>query len=219
MKSIKYLPINERPREKLLFKGAKHLSDIELLAIILGRGSIKSDVLSLSRKVVQIIDKKGPGFLPSDIGEINGIGKAKATTIAAALEFVRRRIKPEGLKVTLSADVLPLLQHYRDRKQEYFLCVSLNGANEVMAVRVITIGLVNKTQVHPREIFSDVISERATSVIVAHNHPSGSLTPSAEDMRLTRQIAEASKVLGINFLDHIIFNSKGYYSFEEHKVL
>ena len=86
---------------------------------------------------------------------------------------------------------------------------------KTLNVRVITIGLVNQTQVHPREIFADVISERASAVIVAHNHPSGDLTPSAEDAKLTRRIKEASKILGINLLDHIIFNAKGYYSFEE----
>ena len=215
MKSIKDLPINERPRERLINKGAGNLSDQELLAIILGRGTAKNDVFAISKKIIKIIDEKGLDFKPKDINEIDGIGQAKATAIAAAFEFVRRRIKPEGLKIKLPIDVLPLIRHYGDRKQEHFLCISLNGANEVMNVRVITIGLVNQTQVHPREIFADVISERASAVIVAHNHPSGDLTPSAEDMKLTRRIKDASKILGINLLDHIIFNAKDYYSFEE----
>ncbi|MGR3220326.1 MAG: RadC family protein [Candidatus Anammoxibacter sp.] len=215
MKSIKELPINERPREKLLNKGAGTLSDQELLAIILGRGTVKNDVFALSKKIIKIIDEKGLDFKPNHLYEINGIGEAKATAITAAFEFVRRRIKPEGLKIKLATDVLPLIRHYGDRKQEHFLCVSLNGANEVMNVRVITIGLVNQTQVHPREIFADVISERASAVIVAHNHPSGDLNPSEEDIKLTKRIKEASKILGINLLDHIIFNTKGYYSFEE----
>ena len=215
MKTIKELPENERPREKLLAKGSKNLSDQELLAIILGRGTAKNDVLTLARKIITIVDEKGLGFKPEDIMQIDGIGAARATSIAAAFEFVRRRIKPEGLKIKVATDVLPKIQHYGDRKQEHFLCISLNGAHEVMNIRVITIGQVNQTHVHPRELLADVIAERASSIIVAHNHPSGELTPSPEDIKLTRRIQEATKILGINFLDHIIFNSKSYYSFEE----
>ena len=153
MKKIKDMPQNERPREKLLEKGAGFLSDQELLAIILGKGTQKDDVLSLSKKLIKVIDAKGLEFQVKDIIEIDGIGEAKATAISAAFEFVRRRIKPEGLKIKFPADILPLIQHYGDRKQEHFICVSINGANEVMNVRVVTIGLVNKSQVHPREVF------------------------------------------------------------------
>ncbi len=215
MKKIKDIPRNERPREKLLEHGASYLSDRELLAIILGKGTKKTDVLSLSKKIVKIIDEKGLDFTAQDIIGIDGIGIAKAASISAAFEFVRRRIKPEGLKIKHPADVLPLIQHYGDRKQEHFICVSINGANEVMNVRVITIGLVNKSHVHPREVFADVISERASAVIVAHNHPSGQLSPSEEDIQITRQLKEAAKILGLNLLDHIIFNAKGHYSFAE----
>jgi len=219
MKKIKDLPLNERPREKLLEKGASALADHELLAIILGRGTKKNDVLSLSRKIVKIVDEKGLKLQAADILEIDGVGKAKATAIAAAFEFVRRRIKPEGLKLKFPVDVLPMIQHYGDRKQEHFLCVSINGANEVINVRVVTIGLINKTHVHPREVFADVIAERASAVIIAHNHPTGDLKPSAEDIKITKRIKNAAKVLGINLLDHIIFNTKAYYSFAENDEL
>ena len=219
MIKIKDLPANERPREKLLEKGAKTLSDQELLAIILGKGTQKNDVLSLSKKIVKVIDAKGLEFQAKDIMEIDGIGEAKATAISAAFEFVRRRIKPEGLKIKFPADILPLIQHYGDRKQEHFICVSINGANEVMNVRVITIGLVNKSQVHPREVFADVIAERASAVIVAHNHPNGDLMPSNEDIQITKRLKEAAIMLGLNLLDHIIFNTKGYYSFAEKNEL
>ena len=219
MKKIKDLPIHDRPREKLLKRGAPVLSDQELLAIVLSKGSKKTDVLSLSKKIVKIIDEKGLLFTAHDLMEIDGIGNAKATTIAAAFEFVRRRIKPEGLKIKFPADVLPLIQHYADRKQEHFLCISINGANEVMNVRVVSIGLVNKSQVHPREVFADVISERASAVIVAHNHPQGELKPSDEDIQITKQLKEAARILGLSLLDHIIFNTKGYFSFAEHDEL
>ena len=219
MKKIKDLPVHERPREKLLEKGAEALSDQELLAIILGKGSQKNDVLSLARLLIKTIDEKGIKVQAKDILDIDGIGEAKATTIAAAFEFVRRRIKPEGLKIKFPVDVLPLIQHYGDRKQEHFLCISINGANEVINIRVVTIGLINKSQVHPREVFADVIAERASAVIVAHNHPNGELKPSNEDITVTKRIKEAAAILGIGLLDHIIFNNKGYYSFVENNEL
>jgi DNA repair protein RadC len=215
MKKIKDLPTGERPREKLLEKGSKFLSDQELLAVILGKGTKKDDVLSLAQKIVKVIDEKGLDFSPEDILHIDGIGNAKAASISASLEFVRRRIKPEGLKIKFPADIMPLIQHYGDRKQEHFLCVSINGANEVMNVRVVSIGLVNKSHVHPREVFADVIAERASAVIVAHNHPNGTLQPSDEDIQITGKLKDAAKILGLNLLDHIIFNSKGYHSFVE----
>lgn len=219
MKSIKDLPKNERPREKLIEKGAQALADNELLAVLLGKGTQKQDVLSLSRKIIKIIDRKGINLTTEDILNVEGIGTAKAALITAAFEFVRRRIKPEGLKIKFPVDVVPLIQHYGDRKQEHFICVSINGANEVLSVRVITIGLINKSHVHPREVFADVISERASAVIIAHNHPVGELAPSKDDIEITNQIKAAGKVLGINLLDHIIFNSQSYYSFAESDIL
>ena len=219
MKKLKDLPLDERPREKLLKKGAESLSDQELMAIILGKGSKKNDVLSLAKQLIKTIDEKGIKVQAKEILNIDGIGEAKATTIAAAFEFVRRRIKPEGLKIKFPVDVLPLIQHYGDRKQEHFLCISINGANEVMNIRVVTIGLINKSQVHPREVFADVIAERASAVIIAHNHPVGDIKPSNEDIAVTKRIKEASTILGISLLDHIIFNNKAYYSFVEHDEL
>ena len=111
--------------------------------------------------------------------------------------------------------MLPLIRHYADRKQEHFLCVSLNGAQEVITTRVVSVGLADRAQVHPREVFADPITDRASAIIVAHNHPSGSLEPSKEDQEITRQLKAAGETLGIRLLDHIIFNNKGCYSFLE----
>jgi DNA repair protein RadC len=219
MKKIKDLPPGERPREKLLEKGAAVLSDQELLAVILGKGNRNEDVLSLADKLVKVIDRKGLNFSVQDFMSVDGIGSAKAALIDAAFEFVRRRIKPEGLKITFPADIMPLIQHYSDRRQEHFLGISVNGANEVMNIRVITIGLVNQTQIHPREVFADALADRASAIIVAHNHPSGSLQPSPEDIRITGQLKEAGTILGVPLLDHIIFSSRGYYSLAEHNDL
>ena len=214
-KNIKNIPKDERPREKLQQKGAEALSDVELLAILLGRGVEGHDVMSVAARVLKVLDnnKEKPDI--EELKKIEGVGLAKAALIAAALEFARRRIRPEGLRISFPADILPLIQHYADRKQEHFICISINGANEVIASRVVSVGLVNRTQVHPREVFADPITDRASAIIVAHNHPSGGLTPSKEDIEITKQLKSAGETLGIRLLDHIIFNHKGHYSFLE----
>jgi len=213
------MPIFKRPREKLQEKGPKALSDRELLAILLGSGTQTHDVLTLAGRILKVLDATSANPTLEQLQSIDGIGPAKATTILAAFEFARRRIRPEGFKIGLPPDVLPLIQHMADRKQEHFLCISLNGAYEVIAVRTVSVGLVNKTQVHPREVFADPITDRATAIIVAHNHPTGNLTPSKDDIAITRQLKSAGETLGIRLLDHIIFSHKGYYSFKENNVL
>jgi len=113
-------------------------------------------------------------------------------------------IRPEGIKITSACDILPLISYLANRKQEHFVCVSLNGASEVIATRVVSVGLVNNVQVHPREVFADPITDRATAVIVAHNHPSGSVAPSQEDIEVTKRLKDAGNTLGIKLIDHII---------------
>ena len=218
-KNIKNLPEKERPREKLQQKGAEALSDVELMAILLGSGTKGHDVMKVSGRILKVLDINPNQLSLEELQKIEGVGLAKATLIAAALEFARRRIRPEGLKISTPADVLPLIQHYADRKQEHFICISINGANEVIKSRIVSVGLVNKTQVHPREVFADPITDRASAIIVAHNHPAGSLEPSSEDKEITGQLKFAGETLGIRLLDHIIFNHKGYYSFLEKGAL
>lgn len=215
-KKLKQIPPGERPREKLLEKGAGVLMDKELLAILLGKGTQNLDVMALAEKLIPVIDKKGFRLTAEDLKKFKGIGDAKAAIVLAAIEFTRRRIKPEGFKINAPEDILPHIRHYADRKQEHFLCASINGANEVMNIRVVSIGLVNTTQVHPREVFADPLMDRASAVIVAHNHPSGDLTPSKSDISVTKRLISAGNILGIRFLDHVIFNKKSYYSFKEH---
>ncbi len=218
-KRIAEMPEGERPREKLLSKGAAALSDVELLAILLGSGTRAHDVLTVASRILKALDQSDTHPDVNDLQKIKGVGPAKATLIAAALEFTRRRIRPEGLKISFPPEVLPLIRHMADRKQEHFLCISLNGANEVIAVRTVSVGLVDKTHVHPREVFADPITDRASAVIVAHNHPTGNLTPSKEDLEMTRTLKAAGETLGIKLLDHIIFSHKGYYSLLEHNEL
>jgi DNA repair protein RadC len=214
MKRIKDLPVSERPREKLLEKGAVNLSDEELLAVILSKGTRNIDVLSLAKKIIKEVDDKGITISANELQDIAGMGAAKSALVAAAFEFVRRRIKPEGVRIQNPEDVIPLVRHYADRRQEHFIVVSLNGAHEVINVRVITKGLLNRTQVHPREVFAEAIADRAAAVILAHNHTSTNLTPSEDDIKVTERLVEAGNILGIKVLDHLVFNEKGYTSID-----
>lgn len=175
--------------------------------------------MTLAEKLIPVIDKKGFRLTAEDLIKFKGIGDAKAAIVLAAIEFTRRRIKPEGFKINSPEDILPHIRHYADRKQEHFLCASINGANEVMNIRVVSIGLVNTTQVHPREVFADPLMDRASAVIVAHNHPSGDLIPSKSDISVTKRLISAGNILGIRFLDHVIFNKKSYHSFKEHAAI
>ena len=218
-KTIDQIPEGDRPREKLLRKGARALSDQELLAVLLGKGVSGVDVMSLAGKLARLIDEKGLEVKAEDLSQFEGVGDAKATLILAAIEFARRRIKPEGAKIVTPADLLPHIRHYADRKQEHFLCASINGANEILNIRVVSIGLIDRSPVHPREVFADAISDRACAIIVAHNHPNGHLEPSASDLDVTKQLRAAGEVVGISLLDHIIFNRNSYFSFLEQSVL
>ncbi len=220
MKSkIAKIPKEDRPREKLARLGPGALSDQELMAILIGSGTKGNDVFKVAARIVAKMDGAKNQLTLDDLISIDGVGTAKATLVTAAMEFFRRRIRPEGLKISKATDVEPLLLHYSDRKQEHFITISLNGANEVITTRVVSIGLVNTTQVHPREVYADPITDRASSIIVAHNHPSGMLEPSKEDIAVTQKLKQAGEILGIKLLDHIIFSSKGLYSFLDHGLL
>src|SRR5439155_5837849 len=212
---LNQIPEHDRPREKLLAKGAAALKDHELLAILLGKGTAKIDVMTLAQNLVKVADEQGLNLKVEDIAHLEGMGTVKAMTVIAAIEFARRRIKPEGLKISTPADVLPLIRHFADRKQEHFLSVTINGANEVLNVRVVTIGLVDRIPVHPREVFAEIMADRASGIILAHNHPEGGLDPSPADENITCQIKQAGEIIGIPLLDHIIFNRTGYFSFLE----
>ena len=213
--TIQALPKEQRPREKLLKEGPEKLSDRELLSILLNTGIKGKNVNALAEELLEKLDRSSGVSSCRELAKISGLGEAKAATISAVLEFGRRRWGARELRVRSPDDVYNLIKHYADRKQERFLCISLNGAHEVLAIRVVTVGLVNKTIVHPREVFSDPLQDRASAICVAHNHPSGNLEPSGEDDEITRRLKDAADILGINFLDHIIISSEGYFSYSK----
>ena len=215
MKTIKDMPENSRPREKLRDKGASALSDEELVAAILGMGTAGIDVRTMARQVAGLIREHKAGLTLEHLEAIPGMGLAKGCQILSAFELARRHLLKDTVKITVAQDILPLVADIVGKQQEYFVCISLNGANEVIEKRVVTIGLLDKSSVHPREVFADVIADRAAAVIFAHNHPSGELQPSEADLRIHEQLAEAGKILGIRILDHVIVTRKGHYSFQE----
>jgi len=212
------LPKEDRPRERLIRCGPESLSDEDLLSIILVSGVRGKNVTLLARELLERLDREN-GIPPvKDLCRLAGMGTAKACTMAAMLEFGRRKWAG-GQRIRHPGDIYNIIRHHADRRQERFLCLSLNGAHEVMATRIVTIGLVNRTIVHPREVFADPILDRASAIIVAHNHPSGNLQPSEEDNEITRRLSAAADILGINFLDHLIFSEFSYFSFRQERLI
>jgi DNA repair protein RadC len=219
MKRIKELPDFDRPREKLISKGPEALSDIELIAIIIGKGVPGMDAFQIAREISKTIKNDLAQLTYENLQEIEGVGSAKACQILASFELARRHLIKEAVKITSPAEVIPLVANIADKKQEYFVCISLNGAGEVVGNRIITVGLLDHSLVHPREVFADPITDRAASVILVHNHPSGILEPSKQDILMTKQLVEAGSVLGIKVLDHLIVSKKGYLSMKEKGLL
>ncbi len=214
-KRIRDLPEFRRPREKLLERGVAALRDEELLAILLHTGVRGKSALDLARKILKEAGKALPRWTVEDFRTIPGVGEAKAAQIVAAFELARRFQGTRRFPIQKPEDVLPYVRHIAHRKQEHVLCLTLNGAGEVIEVHEVTVGLVNTSQIHPREVFAPAIVDRAAAVILVHNHPSGNLTPSREDLAVTRQMVEAGKLLGIDVLDHIILTRDGFLSLKE----
>jgi len=218
--TIKDIPELDRPREKLIARGAGALSDAELLAVIIGRGIPGRDVLQVAAETEKVIgDTPLDRISIGDLLRIKGMGEAKAAQIVAAFELARRHLLKERIQIKEARDVLPFVNEIRDKRQEYFVCLSLNGAHEVIENRVVTVGLLDSNQVHPREVFADPLVDRAAAVIFAHNHPSGNPSPSPEDIALTKRLVDAGKLLGINVLDHLIVTKRGYLSLKQEGYL
>ena len=214
---IEYCHEKEKPevREKVLKYGIDEVSDMELLMALLGNGKKGIPVSKLAEKVLEVLNTRDIKELKNSLMSIKGMGPGKTALILSALEFGKRFYAKPKMRIGSVLDVVPLLQIYSLRKQEHFICITLNGVHEVINVGVVSIGSLNKTVIHPREIFSIAIAERAAAIIVAHNHPSGNLEPSEEDFECTKRLLASSRILGIPLLDHLIVSKNGFYSFRE----
>jgi len=220
MKSISQLQTIDKPRERLFKYGLSALKNYELIAILLGSGVKGKDIIKLSREIESFFNSSFETMDLEKLLDIHGLGRAKASQIISAIELSRRYlIDTQTYKISSSKDVYEELTDYKNRQQEYFMALYLDGANNLIDKKVITIGTLNQSLVHPREVFAYAIEKRCASIIVAHNHPSGILSPSSEDINVTKRLKESAKILGIELLDHIIFTKDGFYSFEEEGIL
>lgn len=211
-------PKKERPRERLLQQGPQTLTETELLGILLGKGTRKKTAIDLARELLEQHESLQKLFSrsPSELMKVKGIGSAKAATLSAAFELVRR-IQSQGniTKISLkrSSDVanhfLPLM---RDLRKEVFKVLLLNRANRLIKEVTISEGTLEASLVHPRDVFHEALLEPAAGVILIHNHPSGNPSPSEEDLRVTKQLVEAGRLLGIKVYDHIILAGEDYRS-------
>ena len=224
---VRDLPMEERPREKLLAMGAGCLSDAELLAILLRTGTAKESVLSISEKVLARFKETGLTGLvhlaPSDITDIHGISAAKAATIIAAVELGHRLSVRSASKIEVvhgPEDAAHYaMPRFRFEQREHFAVMLLNTKNHILGISDVSIGSLSASVVHPREVFRAAIRFAAASMILFHNHPSGDSAPSREDMKVTERIKQAGKVFGIDLLDHVIIGNGEYTSIREEGLL
>lgn len=208
------------PREKLEKYGPKKLSDSELLAILLGSGIEGKNVLTLSKEILTKIKKLGTANVDKKaLEKIRGLGKTKTSQILAVIEL-GKRLNPENMIEILTAkDIWNCCADFRESKREHFVAFYLDTQNRLIERQIISIGTLNASLVHPREIFELALKNSAASVIFAHNHPSGEVGPSDEDEKITKRLVEAGKLLGIEVADHVIVAKTNYLSFQQKGLL
>lgn len=218
MSKIKDIPKIDRPREKFLQKGADALSKSDLLAIILGSGIKDKNVRQLSENIIKKFGKNFLNITVDDLLEISGIGQAKALQIVSAISLVKRFHSDERsneIIIKNSQNVLSITSELRDKKKEHLLCLYLNARNLLLKKEVISLGLLDKVLLHPREVFYPAIELNAASVILIHNHPSGDPSPSEKDIEVVERITKAGEIMGIPVIDFIILSENSHYSFHE----
>ncbi|MDP3015011.1 MAG: DNA repair protein RadC [bacterium] len=220
---IKDLPKIERPREKLIAKGAENLKDSELLAILLRTGKTGKNVIEIASQILTKHSKKRLLQMTyEDLLKIGGIDSAKATTLLAAFELSKRAIEVNDTNlptIVTSKDVVAQLTELRHNKKEHFIALYLNARNQLVHKETISIGTLNANLVHPREVFEPAIRHSAANIIVAHNHPSGDPKPSEDDLEITKRLTEAGKIMGVELLDHVIIATNSVFSFKDEKLL
>lgn len=215
------LPKIERPREKLIHYGPGKLSPSELLAILLRSGKKGENVVELASKLIK---KFGLEYLPqvsyTQLKSQHGIGPAKACEIIACFELGKRCLKEKKTCLYLKPDdVFNELKDIRDNKKEHFVIFYLDTRNQEIKRDIISVGSLNASLVHPREVFEPAVRNIAAHILLAHNHPSGDTRPSEEDIKLTQRLVEAGKIMGIEILDHVIVSNTAYLSFKEKGLL
>jgi DNA repair protein RadC len=212
------LPV-DRPREKMQRKGAAALSDFELLEVLIGTGNAGTDLGSLARHIQKVLARGADALSYESLMAIKGVHLATASKLLAALELSKRHLMRDIEPLRSLQDILARLSDLRTKQQEHFVCLSLDGGQRLIAQRTITIGTLDAVMAHPREVFADAIVDRAASVLVAHNHPSGDAAPSSKDITLTQQLTAAGQLLGITLQDHLILTKTDYFSFRQHHLL
>lgn len=219
MRRIKDLYKHDKPREKLAVKGAESLKNDELLAILLGSGVQGKDVRKLSKEIVSMMDSDFDNLTLDKLCDIHGLGPAKASQLLASIELSKRYLIQNNKRITSAQEVYNELKSYSTKSQEHFLTITLDGASHIINTRTVFIGTLNQSIVHPREVFADAIADRAAGIIIAHNHPSGTLEASRADIQITQRLKEVSKLVGIELLDHVILSKHGFYSFSDEGLL
>lgn len=222
------IPLGERPRERLVKYGVESLSLQELLSLIFGRGSNGESIVKISQKLISTFNSLNQLSETSieELKKIRGLGLAKACQLKACFEIARRFGKEEKLTkhknqiIRQPKDLYPLLKEkIINFHKEYFMVVSLDNRNKVISIDIVSIGTLNSSLIHPRETFEVAIKNHAASIVICHNHPSGELKPSEDDLIVTKSLVEAGKLLGIKIADHIIITKDSYFSFKEKKII
>ncbi len=219
MTALRDLHKSDKPREKLLTKGVQSLKNDELLAILLGSGVQGKDVRKLAKEIIALMDSDFDRLSLETLCDIHGLGIAKASQILASLELSKRYLIHSNKRITSAQEVYEELKEFSTKKQEHFLSITLDGASHIINTRTVFIGTLNQSMVHPREVFADAIADRAAGIIIAHNHPSGTLEASRADIQITQRLKEVSKLVGIELLDHVILAKDGFYSFSDEGLL
>ena len=219
MTALRDLYKDDKPREKIVAKGVEALKNEELMALLLGRGIQGKDVRKLAKEIITMMDKGIDELTLNGLCDIHGLGIAKASQVLASLELSKRYLIKSNKRITDAKDVYDELKAFSTKSQEHFLTITLDGASHIINTRTVFIGTLNQSLVHPREVFADAIADRAAGIIIAHNHPSGTLEASRADVQITQRLKEVSKLVGIELLDHVILSKQGYYSFSDEGLL
>ncbi len=218
--SIKKLLPHERPREKLAELGVKNLTDKELVAVILRTGTIKTNVLKTASKILQRLSLKEISRMSvGRLQRVSGLGPAYASSLIAAVELGNRVHDANSISLTQPEQIVQLISDITYKKQEHFVCLYVNARHNLIAKRTISIGTVDTSLAHPREIFRPGIEMGASYIIIAHNHPSGDPEPSDADMMLTARVVEVGEVIGIQVIDHVIIGGKGWVSLKRKEMM